>query len=185
LYKFIIRRHALSQHVNDVNKKYSHGILNIEDWRRFIMKFDEIDQKIIDCLVEDGRKSYVELAEEVGLSRVAVKDRIENVIDKEIIENFTITVNSEKIGKKVAAYFEGDVEPKNLQEVAENRANNLNVASIYQMTGPSTLHMHVLVKDFQMLETFINNELYAVEGITRVESNIILKRFKSRGGYKL
>lgn len=149
------------------------------------MRFDEIDTKIIDCLVVDGRRSYVELAEEVGLSRVAVKDRIENLIQKGVIENFTITVNSEKFGKKVSAFFEVDVEPKNLQEVAENLANNSHVASIYQMTGPSTLHMHVLVKDFKMLEEFINNELYAVEGITRVESNVILKRFKSRGGYKL
>jgi len=147
--------------------------------------FDETDRKIIDCLVEDGRKSYVELAEEVGLSRVAVKDRINNLIEKGVIENFTITVNSEKFGKRVSAFFEVDVEPKNLQEVAGNLANNPNVASIYQMTGPSTLHMHVLVNDFQMLEEFINNELYAVEGIIRVESNVILKRFKSRGGYKL
>lgn len=149
------------------------------------MKFDDIDQKIIDSLVVDGRKSYVELAQEVGLSRVAVKDRIENLIEKDVIENFTVTVNSEKFGMKVSAFFEVDVEPKNLQEVAENLADNPQVASIYQMTGPSTLHMHVLVRDFKMLETFINNELYAVEGITRVESSVILKRFKSRGGYKL
>lgn len=149
------------------------------------MKFDEIDKKIVDCLVVDGRKSYVELAEEVGLSRVAVKDRIESLIEKGVIENFTVTVNSEKFGMKVSAFFEVDVEPKNLKEVAENLTNNPNVASIYQMTGPSTLHMHVLVEDFQMLETFINSELYAVEGITRVESNVILKRFKNRGGYKL
>lgn len=149
------------------------------------MKFDEIDKKIVDCLVINGRKSYVELAEEVGLSRVAVKDRIENLINNGVIENFTVNVNSEKLGMKVSAFFEIDVEPKSLKEVAASLASNSNVASIYQMTGPSTLHMHVLVKDFQMLETFINTELHTIEGITRVESNVILKRFKSRGGYKL
>ena len=72
-----------------------------------------------------------------------------------------------------------------LQQVAENLAANPNVASIYQMTGRSTLHMHVLVENMQMLESFINKELYSVEGITRIDSSVILKRFKSRNGYKL
>ncbi|MBP1948317.1 Lrp/AsnC family transcriptional regulator [Virgibacillus litoralis] len=149
------------------------------------MKQNELDRKLLEELIKDGRISYVELAEKVGLSRVAVKDRIQNLKDKGVIENFTVAINSEKFGKKVSAFFEVDVEPKQLQEVAQNLADNPSVASIYQMTGPSTLHMHVLVEDFTMLENFINNELYSVEGITRVESHVILKRFKSRAGYKL
>lgn len=149
------------------------------------MKFDEIDYKLIEELIKDGRKSYVELADKVGLSRVAVKDRIQSLLDKGVIERFTIAINSEKFGKKVSAFFEVDVEPKQLQVVAQNLADNPSVASVYQMTGPSTLHMHVLVEDFKKLETFINNELYSVKGITRVESHVILKRFKSRTGYKL
>lgn len=149
------------------------------------MKFDEIDYKLIDELIKDGRKSYVELAKKVNLSRVAVKDRIQALIDNDVIEQFTISINSEKFGKKVSAFFEVDVEPKELQQVAQNLADNSSVASIYQMSGPSTLHMHVLVEDFKKLEKFINEELYSVEGITRVESHVILKRFKSRTGYKL
>ncbi|MFA1821934.1 Lrp/AsnC family transcriptional regulator [Virgibacillus oceani] len=149
------------------------------------MKFDDIDKKLLEELAEDGRLSYVELAEKVGLSRVAVKDRIKSLKDRGIIEKFSVVINSEKIGKKVSAFFEVDVEPMKLQEVAQNLADNPNVASIYQMTGPSTLHTHVLVEDFTKLEAFINDELYSVEGITRVESSVILKRFKSRTGYKL
>jgi len=150
-----------------------------------MMKFDNIDHKLIEELIKDGRKSYVELANKVGLSRVAVKDRIQSLIDHGVIERFTIAINSEKFGKKVSAFFEVDVEPKQLQHVAQNLADHPNVASVYQMTGPSTLHMHVLVEDFQKLETFINEELYSVIGITRVESHVILKRFKSRTGFKL
>ncbi|MDY0406742.1 Lrp/AsnC family transcriptional regulator [Virgibacillus sp. 179-BFC.A HS] len=149
------------------------------------MKYDEIDHKLINELIEDGRISYVELAEKVGISRVAVKERIKVLKEEGVIEKFTITVNSEKFGKQVSAFFEVDVEPKQLQIVAQNLADNPNVASIYQMTGPSTLHMHVLVENFKKLEKFINDELYSVQGITRVESSILLKRFKSRVGYKL
>src|SRR5699024_2790796 len=154
-------------------------------WRENTMKFDDIDKKIIEELVEDGRISYVELSEKVNLSRVAVKDRIENLINKGVIEKFSAVINSEKTGKSISAFFDIDVHPNKLQEVAQNLADNPHVASIYQMTGPSTLHMHVLIEDFNKLEVFINNQLYSVEGITRVDSHVILKRFKSRTGYKL
>lgn len=149
------------------------------------MKLDDIDRKIIELLVENGRLSYVELGKRVNLSRVAVRDRVDQLMERGVIEKFTAVINSEKVGKKVSAFFEVDVEPKQLVEVAQNLANNPNVASIYQMTGPSTLHMHVLVEDFGKLENFINEELYSVKGITRVESHVLLRRFKSRSGLKL
>lgn len=149
------------------------------------MKIDEIDRKILDLLTENGRMSYVDIAKKLGLSRVAIRDRINNLIENEVIEKFSVVINSDKIGKKVSAFFEVDCEPTSLVSVAETLAKNPKVASCYQMTGPSTLHMHVLVNDFEQLEQFINEELYALKGITRVESHILLRRFKSRSGLKL
>lgn len=146
---------------------------------------DKLDQGIIDCLVEDGRMSYVEIGRRLNISRVSVRDRVQQLKEKGIIERFSVVVNSEKTGKTVSAFFEVDCEPASLVEVAETLVDNPSVASCYQMTGPSTLHMHVLVDDFKRLEVFINEELYALEGITRVESHILLRRFKSRSGLKL
>src|SRR5699024_12811954 len=134
------------------------------------MTYDDIDKKLIEELIEDGRMSYVELAKKVGLSRVAVKDRIQNLIDKGVIEHFTVAINSEKFGKKVSAFFEVDVEPNQVLEVARNLADHPNVASIYQMTGPRTLHMHGLVEDCKKVETFSDNILYSVQAIARVNT---------------
>lgn len=149
------------------------------------MKLDQIDQRIIEILIENGRMSYVDIGKELNISRVAVRDRVNHLMDNGVIEKFTAVINAEKVGKSVSAFFEVDCEPAFLVEVAQKLADNPSVASCYQMTGPSTLHMHVLVNDFNALEHFINNELYALEGITRVESHILLRRFKSRLGLKL
>ncbi|MCA0987458.1 Lrp/AsnC family transcriptional regulator [Guptibacillus algicola] len=148
-------------------------------------KVDTIDKQIIELLVKDGRMSYADIGKELDLSRVSVRSRVNQLMECGVIEKFSCVVNSEKMGKGVSAFFEVDCEPRALVDVAENLANNPYVASCYQMTGPSTLHMHVLVEDFIELESFVNNELYALEGITRVESHILLRRFKSRSGLKL
>jgi DNA-binding Lrp family transcriptional regulator len=149
------------------------------------MKIDATDKKILELLTINGRMSYVDIAKELGLSRVAIRERVNQLIDEGIIEKFSVVINSDKIGKKVSAFFEVDCEPTSLVSVAETLAENPKVASCYQMTGPSTLHMHVLVEDFEELEHFTNKELYSLRGITRVESHILLRRFKSRSGMKL
>ncbi len=149
------------------------------------LKIDEKDKKILELLANDGRMSYVDIGKELGLSRVAVRERVNQLIEEEVIEGFSAVINSEKVGKQVSAFFEVDCEPSSLVDVAESLAENPSVASCYQMTGPSTLHMHVLVEDFTKLESFINKELYSLKGITRVESHILLRRFKNRKGLKL
>lgn len=149
------------------------------------MKLDEIDKKILELLSEHGRMSYVDIGKELNLSRVAIRERVNQLWDNGVIEKFSVVINSERVGKTVSAFFEVDCEPASLVRVAETLANNPVVASCYQMTGPSTLHMHVLVEDFARLEQFINEELYSLNGITRVESHILLRRFKSRTGLKL
>ena len=149
------------------------------------MKLDDIDRRILQLLSENGRMSYVDIGKELNLSRVSIRERVNQLIDNKIIEKFSVVINSEKVGKAVSAFFEVDCDPSSLVSVAETLANNPSVASCYQMTGPSTLHMHVLVDDYIKLENFINEELYSLDGITRVESHILLRRFKSRTGLKL
>ncbi|WP_373886036.1 Lrp/AsnC family transcriptional regulator [Cytobacillus gottheilii] len=146
---------------------------------------DKVDREILQLLTDNGRLSYVDIGKKLGLSRVAVRERVNRLVENGVIEQFTVVINSSKAGKEVSAFFEIDCEPSSLVKVAEALAENPNVASCYQMTGPSTLHTHVLVDNFDALERFINEELYALEGITRVESNILLRRFKSRRGLKL
>ncbi|OLS39284.1 Lrp/AsnC family transcriptional regulator [Bacillus sp. MRMR6] len=149
------------------------------------MRMDTLDKKILELLTTNGRLSYVDIGKQLGLSRVAVRERVNKLVDDGVIEQFTIVINSSKAGKGVSAFFEIDCEPSSLVKVAEALAENPSVASCYQMTGPSTLHTHVLVDNFDALERFINEELYDLNGITRVESHILLRRFKSRRGLKL
>ena len=39
---------------------------------------DELDQKIIQLLIENARISYSDIGEKIGISRVAVKARIQS-----------------------------------------------------------------------------------------------------------
>lgn len=115
---------------------------------------DKVDREILQLLTDNGKK--------LGLSRVAVRERVNRLVENGVIEQFTAVINSSKAGKEVSAFFEIDCEPSSLVKIAEALAENPNVASCYQMTGPSTLHTHVLVDNFEVLEHLLmKNYLYS------------------------
>lgn len=149
------------------------------------LELDELDRQIIEALHENSRISYTDLGKRIGLSRVAVQSRISALIDAGVIERFTVVINPTKIGMQVSAFFNVDIEPAYLDEVAEKLSKEPAVTSLYHMTGPSTLHMHGIFLNNQDMEQFLLEKLYTMPGIVRVETQMLLKRYKSRMGMKL
>ena len=90
------------------------------------------------------------------------------------------------VGLNLSVFFEIDVHPHKLQEVAKTLAENKYVLSVNQMTGPSTLHAHAALRDNQHLQTFLVNTVYSLPGISSVNSHVLLRGFKSKiGGIKI
>lgn len=150
-----------------------------------IDNLDEIDQKIIELLSKNSRMSYVAIGKEVNLSRVAVKQRIEALEDEGIIEQYSIILNPQKIGRTVSAFFDLEVEPKKLYEVAHTLAAKECITDIYQMTGSSNLHIHAVMGLNEDLTKFLQNELYVIEGIVKINCRLILSRIKVRKSIRL
>jgi len=151
----------------------------------FIPGLDDIDQEIVRLLHDNGRMSYAKIGEMLNLSRVAIQKRVESLFENGFIENFTIRLNATKFGKLLSAFFEVEVEPRFVEQVGNVLAKEPEVISIYQMTGPSTLHMHALLKDDADLERFLFEKIYVLEGIVKVNTHMVIRRFKQGTGLEL
>lgn len=148
-------------------------------------KLDNTDRKIIAMLHENSRISYTDLAKEIGLSRVAVQARINALMEEGVIERFTVVLSPEKLGILVSAFFNVEVEPQHLHAVADQLAMEPPITSLYHMTGPTKLHMHGLFTDNQEMQDFLRDKLYALPGITSVDTQVLINRYKSRMGMRL
>lgn len=146
---------------------------------------DEIDKQILTILHEEGRISYTDLGKRVDLSRVAVQARINQLIEAGVIEKFTAVINPAKIGIHVSVFFNVEVEPQFLEEVALKLEEEPAVTSLYHMTGPSKLHMHGIFANDQEMEEFLTKRLYPLQGVVSVDCQMLIKRYKSRMGMKL
>lgn len=146
---------------------------------------DETDQEIIRLLHDNGRMSYAKIGEHLNLSRVAIQKRVDAMINNGIIENFTIRLNTTRLGKSISAFFEVEVEPRFVEQAGALLSDEPEVISIYQMTGPSSLHMHALLRDEESLERFLFKKIYVLEGIVNVNTHMVIKRFKQGTGLEL
>lgn len=105
----------------------------------YLNGLDELDQKIIQLLVKNARMSYSDIGEKIGISRVAVKARIQALENKGIIEEYTTIINPQKISGAVSCYFEIETRPDSFKEVTDILNKNSIVTQIYRVTGRGEL----------------------------------------------
>ena len=120
---------------------------------------DELDQKIIRLLIENARISYSDIGEETGISRVAVKARIQALEKRGVIEEYTTIINPQKISGAVSCYFEIETKPEYLAQVTDILYKNDTVTQIYRVTGRDRLHVHAVASSGDEMEYFLHNAL--------------------------
>ncbi len=151
----------------------------------YLDSLDILDQKILLLLIKNARCSYSEIGDKVGLSRVAVKTRIDALEKKGVIEEYTTIINPQKISGAVSCYFEIETDPQKLQEVIDILYKNDTVTQIYRMTGSSSLHVHAVASSQGNLENFMEKVIDSLPGVLRVNSHVILSRIKDVKGLRL
>ena len=141
---------------------------------------DKTDIRILKLLANDSRISYAEIAREVHLSRMAVRERVMKMLEEGIIERFTVQLNSKKVGLDTPVFLQIKAAPSKLDDVANELAKHPKIECVYAMTVKNELQAHAFIEDFDNLQKFIFEEIYSIEGITEVEYNIMTKKYKSR-----
>ena len=146
---------------------------------------DALDQKIVRLLIENARISYSDIGEKIGISRVAVKARIQTLEQKGIIEEYTTVINPQKISGAISCYFEIETVPDTLEEVISILEKNDTVTQIYRVTGKSRLHVHAVSPSQEELEQLLHGTMDHLPGVLECSTNIILSRVKDIKGLRL
>lgn len=150
------------------------------DFDKLGIDLDKTDIRILKLLANDSRISYAEIAREVHLSRMAVRERVMKMLEEGIVQRFTVQLNSKKVGLETPVFLKVKAMPSKLDEVGKELSKHPKVESVCAMTGKNELYADAFVEDVANLEKFIFEEIYKIDGVDEVEYNIITKKYKSR-----
>ena len=151
----------------------------------FLEGLDALDQRIVQLLIENARMSYSDIGQAVGISRVAVKARIQALEQRGVIEEYTTIINPQKIGGAISCYFEIETQPDALPEVTRRLEENETVTQIYRVTGKDKLHVHAVAASSEEMEKLMHETIDRLPGIVECASHVILSRIKDIKGLRL
>ncbi|AGB33146.1 Transcription regulator AsnC-type-like protein [Natrinema pellirubrum DSM 15624] len=102
---------------------------------------DDLDRQILDILRRDSRTPYTEIADEVGTSEGTVRNRVERMLDDDVIERFTISTRTGNVQAMIELSVAVDVDTK---AVSERIAEWNEVDFVWMVSGEQDV---VLVVD--------------------------------------
>ncbi|HEX5404875.1 MAG TPA: Lrp/AsnC family transcriptional regulator [Pseudonocardiaceae bacterium] len=141
---------------------------------------DDIDHRIISCLVADARSSYADIGGNVGLSAPAVKRRVDRLKDEGVIRGFTAVVDPEALGWGTEAFVEvhcrGNVVPNRITASLEPLTE---VVAAYTVSGAADAIVHLRAADIHHLETALER-LRALDIVDRTVSTVVLSTLLER-----
>lgn len=129
---------------------------------------DSIDRAIIRALQDDGRASYAELASIVGLSPPAVRQRMQRLIDTELLQVVAVT-DPLKLGLPVMALVGLQVDG-DIREVADAVGAIDEVIYVVLTSGAFDLFAEVVCADMDQLFDVVNHRIKPLVGVRSTES---------------
>ncbi|HET7344353.1 MAG TPA: Lrp/AsnC family transcriptional regulator [Nitrososphaeraceae archaeon] len=136
---------------------------------------DSVDDKIIKILQEDSRKSFVEIANEIGYSESAVRRRVKNLTRNGIIKKFTIATQS---GDKTSAIALISVSStSDTSAVSANLMKLTGVQTIYEITGQYDIAAIISSQSIAEINRCID-DVRRTDGVADTNTVIILRTIR-------
>lgn len=140
---------------------------------------DEIDAKVLESLQAQGRISWAELGEVLGLSPPAAAERVRKLEARGLIRGYTALLDSFSLGFTLTAFVAISLErPEHRQQFLKLIEKLSEVQECHHAAGDYDYLLKVRCRDVRDLEQFITERLKGLKGIVQTRTTIILSTYK-------
>jgi DNA-binding Lrp family transcriptional regulator len=144
------------------------------------LRLDDLDRRIVACLLEDARLSFSQIGGQVGLSAPAVKRRVDRMRHDGVITGYAAVVDPAALGWTTEAFVElfcaGRTSPA---EIYASIRRHPEVVAAYTVTGEANALVHLRAHDIQGLEEALER-LRNEPNIVQTKTSIVLSRLLGR-----
>jgi DNA-binding Lrp family transcriptional regulator len=144
------------------------------------LRLDDLDRRIVACLLENARLSFSQIGGQVGLSAPAVKRRVDRMRHDGVITGYAAVVEPAALGWTTEAFVElfcaGRTSPA---EIYASIRRHPEVVAAYTVTGEANALVHLRAHDIQGLEEALER-LRNEPNIVQTKTSIVLSRLLGR-----
>lgn len=143
---------------------------------------DRVDNAILEVIKDNARMSYSDIGDKIGLSRVAVKNRMEILEKKGIIQGYKTVIDETKASEGVSFLLDIEAIPGEYQRVIDVLAKDRFIRQIYSVTGECRIHCVGFAPNNRTLDSHVNHLFRSTKGIRKMNWNILLRTIKDVDG---
>jgi len=137
---------------------------------------DDIDLKILDIITQNARIPFKDVANKVGVSRAAVHQRVNRMIDEEIITGSGYNIDPKKVEYSTCSYMGIYLEKGSLySEVVEKLELIPEIVECHYTTGQYAIFIKVYAKNNEHLKSILSGHIQKINGIASTETFISLE----------
>lgn len=138
-------------------------------------KIDTLDKKILDIVVRNARIPSKDIAEDCGVSRAAIHQRLQRLIDVGIITGSGYHVNPTTLGYTTCTYIGVNLERGAMyRDVVPEFEKIPEIVECHFTTGPYTMLVKLYARDNEHLMQLLNDKIQNIPGVTGTETLISL-----------
>ena len=140
-------------------------------------KIDSLDKKILNILSQNARIPFKDVAAECGVSRAAIHQRVQHLIENGVITGSGFDVNPKSLGYSTCTYIGLNLERGSMYKNVVARLNSINeIVECHFTTGSYTMLIKLYAKDDEQLMDLLNNKLQTIPGVVSTETLISLEQ---------
>jgi DNA-binding Lrp family transcriptional regulator len=141
-------------------------------------KLDKVDMDIIGSLMRNGRKSFRQIAKEIGVSTPTVEARFSRMKSMGVIKNIEPIIDIDIIENQIPALVFLKANLAQSIQIADELAVIPEVRRIYMTTGENNIVAKVVSDRPESLEELVRKKIAPIEGINSISYQIITKTVK-------
>ena len=140
-------------------------------------KIDNLDKKILSILSKNARIPFKDVAAECGVSRAAIHQRVQRLIDNGVILGSGFDINPKSLGYSTCTYVGLNLERGSMYKAVVKRLVNIpEIVECHFTTGPYTMLIKAYARDNEELMDLLNNKLQTIPGVVSTETLISLEQ---------
>ena len=140
-------------------------------------KIDKLDRKILGILSQNARIPFKDVAAECGVSRAAIHQRVQHLIENGVIIGSGFHVNPKSLGYTTCTYVGLNLERGSMyRDVVERIATIPEVIECHFTTGSYTMLVKLFAKDNEQLMDLLNNKIQSIPGVVSTATLISLEQ---------
>lgn len=144
-------------------------------------KIDNLDRKILQIIMKNARIPSKDVAVECGVSRAAIHQRIQRMIDMNVITGSGYNVNPKVLGYATYTYIGVKLERGSMyRNVVPELEKIREVVECHFTTGPYTMLIKLYARDNQHLMELLNDKIQHIPGVVATETLISLEMSMNR-----